>query len=555
MNRSTRYIVNSAWKTICARDARGFQRNIRRVEETQAAYLKKLISDNRGTVYGQRHRFDRVDSVASYQRTVPIVDYDEIRGYIERIKRGEQDILTKEQVRLLEPSSGTRYATKLIPYTDRLRREFQAGIRAWIHNLYDAYPKLMCGSSYWVITPRAPGPSDSDCRLPIGFDEDASYLASFDRKLVSRIMAIPGDVAAIKDIDNLRYVTLLFLLAADDLCLISLWDPTFLPLLLANISRWNDALRADLSAGQINPPKPLPPQLRERLRRRLHVSPERRKRLGAILASLAETPEDIWPELWPKLELISCWADSNASDHARELSRLLPQATIQAKGLLATEAFVTVPIQTLPECAVNHVLLVGSHFFEFEDRTSGEIYQPHDAEIGRQYAVIVTTGGGLYRYRLNDIVEVTGWLCQAPCLKFVGKTPQIVSLVGEKLHEAHVEQTLNSTFSRFGLTPDLRFLAPETRGAETYYTLFVDDIGGGSNHARVADAIDAGLRENYHYQWCRELGQLKEINVVEVGSSGKAAYLHEKGRHGKLSTVKFSRLEQQRDWRSALGAY
>src|SRR6202035_1674739 len=107
--------------------------------------------------------------------------------------------------------------------------------------------------------------------------------------------------------------------------------------------------------------------------------------------------------LWPHLHTISCWTDANAAVPAAHVAGLFPHARIQGKGLIATEAFISLPL-------VGHdgaALAVRSHFLEFEsvngqnEMCDREARLAHELERGRRYAVIVSTGGGLYRYHLH----------------------------------------------------------------------------------------------------------------------------------------------------------
>ena len=75
---------------------------------------------------------------------------------------------------------------------------------------------------------------------------------------------------------------------------------------------------------------------------------------------------------------------------------------MQPKGIIATEAFVS-----LPFCGVH--LLPSLRTFEFELDT-GEIVPGWSLRKGMRATPVVTTGGGLYRYRIEDILEVTGRL-------------------------------------------------------------------------------------------------------------------------------------------------
>jgi hypothetical protein len=65
-----------------------------------------------------------------------------------------------------------------------------------------------------------------------------------------------------------------------------------------------------------------------------------------------------------------------------------------------------------------------------------------EAEVGQHYAVLVTTSSGLYRYRMHDVVEVTGRCGRAPLAVFRHKEGTMTSITGEKLGEAHVATAL-----------------------------------------------------------------------------------------------------------------
>jgi len=63
---------------------------------------------------------------------------------------------------------------------------------------------------------------------------------------------------------------------------------------------------------------------------------------------------------------------------------------------------------------------------------------------GKRYEVIVTNGGGLWRYRLGDSVECTGHLVATPTLRYLGRAGQVSDLRGEKLCEPFVAEALRS---------------------------------------------------------------------------------------------------------------
>ena len=74
--------------------------------------------------------------------------------------------------------------------------------------------------------------------------------------------------------------------------------------------------------------------------------------------------------------------------------------------------------------------------------------------------MVLTTGGGLYRYRLRDEVEITGFSAECPLLRFLGKADRVVDLVGEKLAESHVRSVLERVFARHRCTATFALLVP-----------------------------------------------------------------------------------------------
>jgi len=209
-----------------------------------------------------------------------------------------------------------------------------------------------------------------------------------------------------------------------------------------------------------------------------------------------------WPQLWPRLGLVSCWTAAAAATPAAQLARRLPQAFMQGKGLLATEAPVTVPLTQSGGCAP----LVDEVFIELEDE-KGRLYLLHEAPPDRDYALLITQAGGLLRYRLGDRVRITKHWRDTPLLEFIGRVDAVSDLVGEKLSEEQVDALL-----RLLLPPDsFALLVPVATAKPPYYRL-VTDLRDSSLAAR----LDKALLSAYRYREARDLGQLgpPEISVL-----------------------------------------
>src|SRR5439155_15150094 len=166
---------------------------------------------------------------------------------------------------------------------------------------------------------------------------------------LNRLLVVPPAVARLADIEAFRYHTLLHLVRADDLALVSVWNPTFLTALVTALPQWADRLCFDLRRGSLTAPDP---------RRAAH--------LESVLRTTRSLPEQL-RQIWPRLALISCWTDAAASRFVPELRELFPAVEIQSKGLVATEGFVSFPLVGRPAAA----LAIRSHFFEFDETPGG----------------------------------------------------------------------------------------------------------------------------------------------------------------------------------------
>jgi hypothetical protein len=497
----------------CFREAQAFRRSTNAVQQTQSRLLRRILQDNRETWFGEQHRFSAISNVEEFQDSVPISCFDDYRGPVDRIAQGEFRVLTAEKVKLLEPTGGTSRGVKLIPYTASLRRAFQRAIKVWIWDLYSSRPAVRQGTAYWSISPLASLPRKTGGGIPIGFDEDAAYLGRFEKLLVERTMAVPSIVALAQDIASCRYATLFFLLRDPRLSLISVWSPTFLTELLKLFWENWDQLCRDVEVGKISTPTAA--NLCSPFGRQFEPQLQRSQALRELLSN-SRSIADCIRTIWPKLRLVSCWADGPSSSYANNLRTYLDGVELQPKGLLATEAFVSVPLvgQTAPALAIR------SHFFEFRpvDRSPLEttpLLLAHELEVGCHYEVLVTTQGGLYRYQLHDQIEVVGFLRETPLLRFVGKTDATSDLVGEKLNAAHVESVLQTAFRELDLAPRFAQLFADEPNARYVLRLFDPSLNSRPQTIeRLCLSLDAGLSVNSAYRYARSLAQLKAPNVV-----------------------------------------
>lgn len=532
-----RPLANGLWYLVSLPDSLALHLARRDVATTQERLLLHLLRANAETEFGRRYDFAGIRSAAEYQARVPLSTYDDYESLIQQIGAGQPGVLTRDPVLLLEPTSGSTAATKMIPYTAELKAEFQRAIAPWIVNLFTRDPALVLGQAYWSVTPVTRRNERTPGGLPIGFEEDSEYFGRLQRHLIQAVMAVPAQVRLIDEMEAFRYVTLLFLLRSTSLRLISIWNPTFLMLLLERLADWWPQLAADIAQGTLSPPTPLAPELQTQFEALNRPGPRRAAAIRAAFQT-GSNPGTSHTRLWPHLRLISCWTEANAARYVPDLAHLLPQARVQGKGLIATEGIVSFPLEGQSAGAV---LAIRSHFFEFiptaEPSVTPGHHSPllaHELKSGGTYAVVLTTGGGLYRYQLNDLVEVVGHLGTCPLLRFMGKEASISDWFGEKLNEGHVRQALDELLARHGIPARFVMLACEEEGGRHAYTLFIEANGVlDEKLLRLGQKLEIELQENYHYRYCRDLGQLEALRVFSIDGGALEAYLATCQSHGQ----------------------
>jgi hypothetical protein len=523
-------LLNTAW--IAAQSPRYllFRRALVDSRATQESVLAGYLRRNSSTDFGKRFDLANIKSAHEFQNRVPLSDYDDYREPIEQIRRGRNGVLTADPVVCLEPSSGSTRAAKLIPYTRALQSEFGRAIAPWILDLARSSPRVVGGPAYWCITPASgaePASTVNDA-TPVGFASDSAYLGGWLEKFVNRTLVDCSDLRHVQEIDEFRHQTLLRLLSESELRLISIWHPTFLTLLLDALADSWSALLRDLSRG-------VPAKAGVRA---LPANPTRARILSRADPS---RPTSIWPDL----AVVSCWGDGQAARLLSDLQARLPGVCLQTKGLLATEGVISLPF------AGRHPLAIRSHFFEFID-SRGNARFSWELEPGGSYSVVVTTGGGLYRYQLRDRVTVESFLYSTPCIRFIGKEDTVSDLRGEKLSEGLVAAILSRLIPSLAPRTTFALLAPDTNTGVPRYVLYLSSSEQYS--PSLAAALESELGANPNYAHCVRLGQLRPCGIVRVKATAAVSYLERlRGSGLRLGNIKPAALSTLTGWGNVFG--
>ncbi len=440
----------------------------------QTQLLARIVGANRDCAFGRKHDFSSIDSLADYRQRVAIADYAAFADDIGRMADGASGILTSAPVVAFEETGGTTEGAKLVAYTTASLTGFSEAVLPWISDLVSRRPAILEGRAYVSISPAMRAPRATPAGIPIGLGSDAAYLGPDLARAFASTLAVGPEVARLATFEAWRLATLTQLIEAADLTLMSVWSPTLLTELIDAIPANAEAISAGLS-------------------------PAARLRLEASL----RPPDLATDRLWPKLACISAWTDASSAVYAARLGRLLPHAPVEAKGLLATEGAMTVPLGGL-EGAVPALLSLVVEFIDDD----GNAHLCDSIEVGQTYGVAITTHGGFYRYAIGDRVACVDKSGPVPRLRFVGRQGVQSDLVGEKIDEGFAAAVI----ARLGLIATLaaRAGSPEL-GIRPCYELWLNEEA--SDIAGIAATAERMLSANPQYAYARSIGQLDALLV------------------------------------------
>lgn len=507
--------AGTAWYAWSSTESRRFARAIADPRAAQASALARV-----------REQVDfRARGLDPQLAANPVVGWEGVRALADRVADGHLTAMARDPAVFVEPTGGSTGGDKLVPYNAALLAEFARATTPWVHDLMRRHPEVRRGSAYWAVSPPARPEAVTRGGVQLGASHDSEYFPPVVRRLIDAVLGMPRALSLVRDHDAHRYVTLRALLAMEDLAFVSVWSPSFLSVLAGSLDEHWERLLVDVERGGADPPGGLPPQLRDQLRGALPARPRRASRLRRSCGAAA--PRDL-ARAWPRLAVVSCWTDAQAALALPAMRERVPGVHVQGKGLLATEGVTTIPIEGLAA----PVAAVDSHVLEFlpvdedgsattllaRDATGGdEVRRPWQLDDGARYEVVLTTSGGLVRYRTYDVVEVVGHApgTPTPLLRFTGRADLASDLAGEKLVPAAVAGDLAAATAAVGADPSGWYmLVPDGDHVPPRYVLAHDARLEPARARRLADELEQRLRAQHHYDLCRSLGQLAAVEPL-----------------------------------------
>ena len=405
-----------------------------------------------------------IDDYEFFKKKYTVTNYNDWSDIIESRR------VTEKHKTQFVPTSGSTQKIKWIPYTTPFKNELWRATSPWLYDIYQRYPLINKGTHFWSLSWLP-----EEMRLEYKTN-DLDFFSGIEKKFLVQVMTMSKNTANAPTLHDSMKQALISLLTKK-VTLISIWSPTFLLELLEFL-----LLEKDYFLNL--------PHLSEKIK-------------TVLLTNQTLTPK-LTKALFPDLILISSWATSTSFYYANILKELFSHAHFEEKGLWATEGVVTIPYKCKFPLAIN------SHFYEFIDNKTKEVFPSWQLEIGMEVSPLLTTGSGLFRYQLNDLLSVDGFINKTPCFKFLGRINE-VDLVGEKISATLAYDLLIEISNEFQIRAVslLAFVKPHA-----HYMLLVDGVPAKLFQEKIKLQCESILSQHFHYKLARELHQLSECEVL-----------------------------------------
>lgn len=432
--------------TVFVRTRRALDEAVADVRAAQQARLLAILEENAGTEVGRRLGFAAIRSLEDWRQAAPITTWEDLAPLVDRMIAGERGLLVAEDPFFYATTSGTTGRRKLLPVTARFVEECRVANKLLYRATLKAMPQLLKGKRLSLRSPRTEAlghgreAGSITVALGGGFEDEEGL---FD--------AVPADVFFVEDFGARYFLALRFALQ-ERVTVASAVNPSTLLLFARTLADHGPELARALEHGELGVDVPDPVR-RERLAARARPDPAAAARVRASIdAHGAARMRDALPHLAG----LVCWKGGSAPWYLAQLPASYGELPTLDYGYCASEGCFGAPLSVQGAASV---LVPHGHVIELAPEEDLDEVRAgrrptvllHEAEPGQRYGVIVTTGAGLYRYDMNDLVECTGRLGQAPLVVFRHKGGAMASLTGEKVGEAHVVDAMaRSGFSGAG---------------------------------------------------------------------------------------------------------
>lgn len=506
---------------------KGFEHFTTEAVATQEATLKKIMEKNKDCELGKKYDFANINSIKEFQEKVPLSTFEDYAPLIDRILENDKEkIITSSKIIRYTASSGSVGKPKIQPKTVRDIWNMQCmGFAATPACAANWFKK----QGIYKHLPKQMGPlliSLNGHKLKNGKMSNGAGQVPFTylTPIIKYFSTTPLEILYPEDQDNTNtsYFQCRFSLINRDVTYLGSMVITLLTTMFEYMEGNWELLCNDIEKGTIDPSIQCPQSLREQMMKKIKPDPERAAELRKEFEKGFETETPIAKRIWPKL----CWGygmiSSTLSVYVDKLKRYVGDLPLHNMGYAASEGYMAMPVELN---ASDYVLLPRSLVYEFLPVDAPEGTRPltlGEVEVGKEYEIIVTNFSGLYRYRILDVVRITGKHNNSPKVEFLYRTNMGLNLANEKTTTQMLDWVAEKVEEKFGLDFKGFSFYSEAKSETPHYVMLVecDSDAPIAKRAEIEDYIDQAFREcNEKYDKYRSWGMIHMPKLYQLQNS------------------------------------
>ena len=469
------------WAKKHVKETENFKQN---AVEDQDKLLLSLVKTAEKTLFGREHQFENIKNVQDYQNQVKIADYEDLKSYIEKIKKGQRNILWTETPEYFAKTSATTSGTKYIPISkEGMPFQIAAAQSAIFHYIAQ--------------------------KNNANFVNGKMIFLQGSPELEEIFGIKTGRLYGIVDHHIPKYL-----------------QKNRLPSLETNlIEDWEtkvDAIVKETEKQDMTIISGIPPWL------------------IMYFEKLIERNGKKITDLFPNLQLIIT-GGVNYEPYREKMQELLGKQVDTIQTFPASEGFFAFQDDYEKE----GLLLLTNHgiFYEFiplehYGKPNAERLTLKDIELHKDYALILTTNSGLWSYSIGDVVR---FISKKPYRILVsGRTKHFTSAFGEHVIAFEVEEALKATVESFPAQITEFHLAPQVNPAEglPYHEWFIEFEKVPQNLQDFRKKLDEEMRKrNTYYDDLISGNILQPLIISQLKKNAFQDYAKSEGKLGGQNKI------------------
>ncbi|MDR2562550.1 MAG: GH3 auxin-responsive promoter family protein [Prevotellaceae bacterium] len=470
----------------------------------QQKVFRSLLEAGQQTEYGTKYGFSKIKSIDDYLRQTPVVDYGDLKPYIDRMRAGEKNILWNTAIQWFAKSSGTTAAkSKFIPVSKECLRDCHfSGLRDVTLQYLLRYPnsKLLGGKSLTLGGSHVPDESQSGVK----YGDLSAVMIQNTPWYIEPIRVPSRKTALIADFDK----------KTEEIARQAIKQKI---VSFAGVPSWNLVLMKRILdyAGKNN-----------------------------------------LIELWPDLEVFFHGGVA-FGPYREQFQKIIPSEQMRyMETYNASEGFFA--LQDEPTDSAMLLLADNGVFYEFMPTTElgkafPKAFTMNEVKTEVNYAVIITTNAGLWRYLIGDTVKFVSLYPHK--IKITGRTKHFINVFGEELIVDNAEVALSKACDVTGAVITEYTVAPIFMDAETAkgaHEWLIEFETPPNDYEQFANILDAALCEvNSDYEAKRDRDTtLKRLKLTVLDKGTFYEWMRRRGKIGGQNKV--PRMSNSREYAEEL---